>query len=149
MYSLALYLHSYTRWLVLVVMLWALYRAWAGWLRRREWTVWDDRAGIAFAGAISLQFVFGVLLYFQPVGIAQAAMRDMGAAMQVRELRFFGLEHPLQMMIAIGIVHMGRARSRKAEGDRAKFRWAIICYTLATLLILAAIPWWRPLLRLS
>jgi mono/diheme cytochrome c family protein len=71
----------------------------------------------------------------------------MGASMRVRELRFFGLEHPLQMFIAIGLVHMGQARARKAATDRGRFRWAAGAFTVATLLILTAIPWWRPLVR--
>lgn len=149
MYNIALLLHSYTRWLVLVALLFALYRAWSGWLRQREWTIWDRRAGLFFAVLITVQFFFGVLLYFQPAGLAQAAVRDFGAAMQVRELRFFGLEHPLQMTIALGLAHMRWARSRKSPETRKKFRWAVICYTLAALAILIAIPWWRPLLRLG
>jgi hypothetical protein len=149
MYTIALFLHSYTRWLVLIAMVWALYRAWSGWLRRREWTIWDDRAAMFFAIAITVQFVFGLLLYFQPTGLAQAAARDFSTAMQVRELRFFGLEHPLQMMIALGLAHMGWTRARKAPDSRRKFRWAVICFTLATLLILTAVPWWRPLFRVG
>jgi hypothetical protein len=90
---------------------------------------------------------YGLLLYFEPLGIAQAAARDMGTAMRVRELRFFGLEHPLQMVIALTLVHLGRARSRKAAELALKYRWALVCFTLAALLIVIAIPWWRPLLR--
>jgi hypothetical protein len=149
MYNIALLLHSYTRWLVLVALLFALYRSWSGWLRKREWTIWDSRAGLFFAILITVQFGFGVLLYFQPTGLAQAAARDFSAAMGVRELRFFGLEHPLQMTIALGLAHLGWARARKSVETRKKFRWAVICYTLAALAILIAIPWWRPLLRLG
>ncbi len=147
MYTLALTLHSYTRWLVIIAMLWALVMAWSGWLRPREWTQWDNRAGLFFSTIFSIQFILGVILVLQPVGFAQAAWRDMGAAMQVRDLRFFGLEHPLQMIIALTLVHLGRARSRKATVTSKKFRWAAITFTIASLLVLAAIPWWRPLLR--
>lgn len=147
MYEIALLLHSYTRWLVVIVMLWAIVNAWWGLLRQRTWTVWDRRAGAAFAILITVQFVWGVILYLVPNGLAQAALRDMGASMQVRELRFFGLEHPLQMVIALTLVHLGWTRSRKAPADRTKFRWAAGTYTVATLLILSAIPWWRPFAR--
>jgi hypothetical protein len=147
MYTLSLFLHNTTRWLVFGAMLWAVIQVWHGIVRRREWNAWDNRAGLAFATLFSIQFVWGLLLYFEPFGIAQAAARDMGAAMRVRELRFFGLEHPLQMVIALALVHLGRARSRKAGETRLKFRWAAITFTLAAVLIVIAIPWWRPLLR--
>lgn len=147
MYPVLLSLHSYARWLVLFTMIWALFRTWGGLLRKREWDKWDDRASSLFASAFSLQFVLGVLLYLQPVGMAQAGLQDMGAAMKVRDLRFFSLEHPLQMIIALAIVHLGKARSRKALVTEVKFRWATICFSLATVAVIVAIPWWRPFFR--
>ncbi|MDX2160191.1 MAG: c-type cytochrome [bacterium] len=147
LYEISLLLHSYTRWAVFIAMIGALGLAWWGVVRPRVWGRWEKRFAAAFAMLVSIQFVWGVLLYLVPEGLAQAALRDMGASMRVRELRFFGLEHPLQMFIAIGLVHMGWARSRKAPLDRTKFRWAAGAFTAATLLILAAIPWWRPQIR--
>lgn len=147
MYNLSLLLHSYTRWLVVVLMVLAVGRAWWGVWRGSPWTRTDRLLGLAFGMAMSVQFLWGVALYFVPDGLAQAAVRDMGAAMKVRELRFFGLEHPLQMVIALALVHIGSARARRAATDRARFRWSAWAFTVATLLILTAIPWWRPLAR--
>ncbi len=113
-YELSLLLHSYTRWLIIIAMIGALGLSWWGLLRRREWGRWEARFTATFALLVSIQFMWGVLLYLVPEGIAQAALRDIAASMRARELRFFGLEHPLQMFIAIGLVHVGWARSRKA-----------------------------------
>jgi len=148
MYSAALILHNYTRWLVVVVMVWALVQVWGGWLLKRDWGRWERWACLAFGVMTSVQSVLGFILFFLPTGLAQAAWRDIGSAMAVRDLRFFGLEHPLQMFIAIGLVHLGWSRSRRAEETAKKYRWAAITFGVATLLILSAIPWWRPLLRL-
>ncbi len=147
MYEIALLFHSYIRWLVLLFMIFAVIWAWWGYIRKRNWTVWDTRFGAGFAIVITIQFMFGLILYFIPNGIAQAALQDMGQAMGVRELRFFGLEHPLQMLIALTLVHLGWTRSRKADDILVKFRWTVTTYTIATLLIVSAIPWWRPLFR--
>lgn len=148
MYTFALYLHSYTRWLVLLSMIWALWRMWQGLLTGREWARQDRVAGFTFAMATSVQFILGVVLYGAEGGMARAALVDFAAAMKVRELRFFGLEHPLQMTIALTLSHIGSARARRATTTRNKFRWGAICFTITALLILSAIPWWRPLLRL-
>lgn len=147
MYVILLTLHNFTRWLVLIALVYALVRVWHGLLAKREWTRADAAAVLAATSAISVQFVLGILLFFNPDGLAQLAWKDFGAALSVHDLRFFGLEHPVQMIIALTLIHLGSARARKASPSAKQFRWAAICFTIAVLLILAAIPWWRPLLR--
>lgn len=147
MYSMMLVLHNFTRWLVVISMIFAVGWSVFGWLQGRAWTKWDTRFGLAFMVLITVQFMWGVVLYLIPNGLAQAAWQDMGVAMNIRELRFFGLEHPIQMIIALTLVHLGWTRSRKATITKTKFRWAAGTYSMATLLILSAIPWWRPVLR--
>ena len=147
MYSTLLLLHSYTRWLVLIMMVYALGRAWWGFIRKRTWTKDDTIAALGFTWITSLQFVLGLALFLIPGGIARAAWQNFSVAMTVYELRFFGFEHPLQMVIALAVVHLGSARARKAQPAQRQFRWATICFTIAAILILTMIPWWRPLLR--
>lgn len=151
MYILTLTLHSYTRWLVLIAMTYALFRAWRGLISKREWHKMDDFAIRSFVGLISLQFILGVTLYLLPSGLAyaarQSAAQNFSAALKVYDLRFFGMEHPLQMMMALAVVHLGSARARKAQSSANQFRWAAICFTIAAILILVAIPWWRPFFR--
>ena len=55
--------------------------------------------------------------------------------------RFFFLEHPVGMLIAIILLHIGKAQGRKAISDRAKHKRTLIFYFLALLIILATIPW--------
>jgi hypothetical protein len=147
MYITTLTLHNYVRWLVLVAMFYALIRVWLGLVGNREWTKNDDRVALAVTLSTSLQFILGIILYLLPMGLAQAARQNFGMAMKIRDLRFFGLEHPLQMIIALTFVHLGSARARKAYPSARQFRWAVICFTIAALLILIAIPWWRPMIQ--
>lgn len=152
MYEITLLLHSYTRWIVLIVSLYTLFIVWRGFLQKREWTKTETIVSRVFVWAFTLQFILGVILFFIPDGLAQTALKimgqDFGTAMQTRDLRFFGMEHPLQMLIALAIIHIGAARARKSNPSATQFRWAVISFTLATLLILIGIPWWRPLLRM-
>jgi hypothetical protein len=147
MYGLLLFLHSITRWLVVVAMVVALVQVGSGALHRRSWSVHDAQAGSWFAHLTSLQFVLGMLLFVFPYGLAQAALRNPSAALATTELWFFGIVHPLLMSLAVGLAHLGRARARTATLDAARFRWALGCSSAAALLMLIAIPWWRPLLR--
>ena len=64
------------------------------------------------------------------------------------DARFFGFEHIFYMFIAIALAHMGTAFARRADTDQKKFRNAAIFFSLSLLVIIIAIPWGRPLLRL-
>lgn len=155
MYATFLVLHNLTRWLVLLFGFWAIYCLADGWIRRRAWSRADRLAMRWFALIISLQFVFGAVLYLLPGSLVQGALSNAGMAtiMKNRMLRFFTLEHPLQMFIAIGISHMANMITRRMSLDRRRFVTGTLLLSLAMLLILAAIPWpflshGRPWLRL-
>jgi len=62
-------------------------------------------------------------------------------------LRFFAVEHIFGMVVAVIVAHVGRVLSKKAAGPRKKYRAAAIWYTFSVLVILAMIPWDRPLFR--
>jgi hypothetical protein len=148
MYNFLLGLHNILRWLVLILAVLALVRAYRGWLGRREWTPADRRAGSFFGIGMDIQLLLGLLLYFVFSPLTQVALADLGAAMSNRELSFFAIEHGVTMLVAVILIHVGSALARRAASDTAKHRTAAIWYTIATLAILFAIPWWRPLLRL-
>ncbi len=139
-YTTLLTLHNLNRWLVLVAAIWALAHAWRGLLTRSTWSKRDDLPGRAFTGILKLQFVLGVCLYLAS-SITKPVFGNLAYMFSGDVVRFFTLEHPLQMFIAVGIADAGYTLSRRATADRSRFRRAAIGYTLAILLILAAIPW--------
>jgi hypothetical protein len=68
--------------------------------------------------------------------------------------RFWTLEHVLLMIVALILIHVGRATSKRAEEARGKHKRAAIFFGLALLAILIAIPWpslsyGRPLIPLG
>ena len=95
---------------------------------------------------MDIQLLLGLLLYFVFSPITKTAFQDFGAAMADSELRYFAVEHLLMMVIAVVLVHIGRALSRRADTDNSKYKRAAIFFTLSLLVVLAAIPWFRPLL---
>ena len=56
-------------------------------------------------------------------------------------MRFFAIEHILMMVVAIILMHIGKAQARKQIGDKAKHRRTLIFYLIALIIILVAIPW--------
>ena len=150
MYTTALLVHSWLRWVVLILGLIAAGRALTA--GRRQWTRSDHQAGLLFGIAFDIQTLIGLILYFLLSPFTGEALQNIGAAMQNSGLRFWALEHPFGMFVALALVHIGNARIRKTYDDRRKHRLAAIFFTLAVLIMLLTIPWpgmpnGRPLLR--
>ncbi len=154
-YSIFLVLHSLMRWVIVILAVLALVRAFSGWLGNKPWAALDDKVGLWFTISMDVQLLLGLVLYFVLSPLTKAALQDFGAAMSSTGLRYFAVEHAFLMLLAVILAHVGRARSRKAVEAVAKHRNAAIFFGLAILAVLAAIPWpflagvGRPLFRLG
>src|SRR5512135_1128646 len=96
-----LMLHSIWRWVVLLAAAAAIIKALVGWFGRQEWALWDDRLGMLYTLAIDIQVLLGLILY-----IVEQRWRLPDP--------FFAYIHPLVMIIALAVAHIGRSRTRKA-----------------------------------
>ncbi len=140
--------HSLLRWLVLAAAVWALFRAYRGWLGERPYTANDQQSGLIFSILYDLQITLGILLAISSP-LVQVAFADLGNAMGVDTLRFIVAEHIPLMLVAAVVVHVSSSFAKKAADDRTRFRWEALGFTLALLITILAIPWSRPLLRLG
>ena len=146
MYTALLHTHNMFRWLVLITLILAVAFAFVGWFNKREWGKKDNTTGLLLTIFMDIQFLVGIVLYAFVSPVTKAAFNDFGAAMKNSDLRFYAVEHILLMVIALVLVHIGRAKTKKAIGHWKKHRAATIFYGIALLLILAAIPWERALI---
>jgi len=143
MYTGFLHLHDTLRWLVLLSLVTTLFKYLSGWVNNQSWKKVDNILGIVFVSLMDLQFLTGLVLYFFLSPLTKIAFFDMGAAMKNSDLRFYAVEHFSLMLIAVVLVHIGRAKSKKAFRDGSKFKIASIYFLIAFILIVAAIPWSR------
>jgi hypothetical protein len=149
MYTLVLALHSWLRWAALIAGVVAIFTLFSS----RDNSGRADFWGLVLTIVLDVQFLLGVLLYGVLSPFTAEAMRDFGAAMRNPGLRFFAVEHVTLMLAALVLVHVGRILARKAATVDAKRMRLLICFGLATLLMVLAIPWpgmaaGRPLFRL-
>lgn len=133
--------HSIGRWIVLLLLLFAIFNSLiAG---NRPFIKSDNRLGLLLTIFADIMLLVGIYLYF--VGdkgyklIEQAG--GFGAVMKSPALRFNVVEHIAGMLIAIILIHIGKAQSHRPIGDKAKHRRTMIFYFLALLIILVSIPW--------
>jgi hypothetical protein len=143
MYTGLLHTHNFLRLIILIAFVVTLYRSYAGWFGRKNWIKGDNLRGIILTSLMDLQLLIGFALYFVYSPVTQIAFQDFGLAMKNADLRFYAVEHSLLMIVAVALVHVGRAKSKKAGSDLKRFKRSAIFYTLAVLVILAAIPWGR------
>lgn len=151
MYELLVILHSWLRWVVLLAGVAAFARSLGGASAGRGWTAGDESLSKLFGVVLNVQFAIGLVLYVWLSPLTASAFADFGAAMARSDLRFWAVEHVTGMVVALALVHIGRARVRKAAEDR-RHRTAAIFLGLALLVMLISIPWpgtpaQRPLFR--
>jgi len=139
-FGLVLGVHSIVRWLVIGLGLGTVARAWTGKRAGRAWSSTDTRVGRMFVACLDLQVLVGVVLYGVYSPTVAAGMSNMAIATRSTAYRFWLLEHPVAMIVALGLAHVGLSKARRADGPIA-LRHATLYFTLAFVIVLAAIPW--------
>jgi hypothetical protein len=135
MYSTVLLLHSFLRWAVILLGVWAVVSVLPS--RQRSGRQPSPLPGLLFSMLLDIQMLVGVLLYVALSPITTAALQNMGAAMKNGAWRFWSVEHPTLMVLAVVFAHLGRPRRGGTGVDRRAMLW----FGLALLAILLATPW--------
>ncbi len=154
MYTVVLWLHSWVRWVVLVVGVILVVRAWWRWLGRKDWEKIDETLRRVFSGVVDLQLLLGLLLFLGLSPATTALLEKGGQALADPGVRFWTMEHVVPMIVAVILVHVGQMLITRTSDAEARYRWAAIVFGVVMLLILASIPWpisqySRPLFRLA
>jgi hypothetical protein len=139
MYSIILVLHSWLRWIALVTGFGATLAAITGRVEGKESPA--DRWGLFLMMALDAQMLLGLLLYLVASPNMKAILANFGEAMRRPDTRFWAVEHITAMFLAVVIAHVGRVLARKAPTPASKRMRLMICFTLATILMLAGMPW--------
>ena len=130
MHAILVALHSYNRYLLLVALLFVLFRSLSGWVGNKPFGKADDTASIALLGLTHLQALLCLVMYFftSPYTTSGLPMSDTWG-------RYFKAEHIAAMLIAVILVQLGRTLSKKATTDTDKHRKLAIYTSIATLII--------------
>ena len=138
-----LHLHNLLRWVILILLFWSWYKAFTGYRSKKVFDPGDKKIWLftMIAGHITLllglyQVLFGRIGWFThpPLEAGQSVMSD-------KYYRFFLVEHPVLMILAIVFITMGHGMAKKAVSDEKKYHKAAQYFLLALVAILAAMPW--------
>jgi hypothetical protein len=120
-------LHNIWRWVVLLVGLGAIALAVMSASGARPWDGVSDRLSFFFTLAMDIQLLIGVVVW---IGQQRWDGSD----------TFLSYIHPLLMLAAVALAHVGRARSDRADGSRTKGQQASIFFIVSFIVIVVAIP---------
>lgn len=140
MYTILLALHSFTRWLVLSSLLFAIFRGYRGWLLSKPYSKFENAVRHITATVAHIQLVLGLWLYLISP-IVSYFIHNFSTAMHERAIRFFGMEHITMMLIGITLITIGSAKAKRKTTDSEKFKTTAIWFTIALLIILSSVPW--------
>ena len=118
-------IHSWTRWLLLVAMVAGIV---LGLMRYRKGGAWSPHYYQLMVMVIDIQVAIGAVIWIFYDGWKRGF--------------FFGVLHPVSMLLALGVAHVGFAVAKRREDVRS---WLIVTLASAAslILIITAIPWDR------
>ena len=140
MYTTILALHSLLRWLVVLSLLYAIFRSYAGWLGKKQFEKQDNMARVFAIIFSHIQLIIGLWLYFVSPLISYF-LGNFKTAVHERQIRFFGMEHSIMMLLAVIVITIGGARAKRMPTDARKFKTMAIWFTIALVVILSSVPW--------
>jgi heme A synthase len=125
--------HSGLRWLVLGLLIYAIYNAFAN---KRSYEKKDKMINLFAMISLHIQLLLGLILYYTSgnVSFEEGWMKN-------PITRFYGMEHLIGMLIAIILVTVGRKIAEKQGSPEQKNKKILLWYSIALVLILASIPW--------
>ncbi|MCX8532501.1 hypothetical protein [Chryseobacterium luquanense] len=140
MYQTLTFLHSIFRWLVLLSLLYSIFRAYQGYFSDKIFSKTDDSVRHWTATIAHIQLVLGITLYSQSP-IIKYFWKNFTEARESFDLFFFGLTHISLMLISIILITIGSSISKRKSDDREKFKTILIYFVIALVIIFIAIPW--------
>lgn len=135
MYEFLKHTHSGLRWVVLALLVTAIFRAIAG-KKSGRYEKSDKMINLFAMISLHVQVTLGIILAliternFYVSGWMKSAVN-----------RFYGMEHILLMVLAAVVITIGRKKAEKKEDLSKRHATIIVWYSIALIIIFAGIPW--------
>jgi hypothetical protein len=124
--------HSGWRYVVFLLLIIAVIKALSGWFGNKAYTEGDRKLNVFTLISAHIQLLIGLVLYFSE---GWYKLSSAGAP----AVRYFKMEHISMMIIAIILITVGNAKSKKVADAVAKHRTISVFFGLALILIIVTI----------
>lgn len=142
MYTGLLHLHSFLRWIILILAIIAIYKSYSGMTANKPFTAGDKKIGLFLMISAHTTLLIGLYQWIVgPWGLKNIQNMGFGPVMKDSVFRFYAVEHLTGMIIAIVLITIGRGVSKKNIPDQSKHKKTFWFFLVALLIILISIPW--------
>ena len=130
-----LHLHNLLRWVILILLVLSIFKAYTGWKGNKVFSASDKKIWLFTLIASHITLLLGLFQWYKfPTVEGVSVMKD-------PYMRFFKMEHPVSMILAILLITLGYGMAKKNVEDAVKFKKAFRYFLLALILILVMVPW--------
>ena len=137
-----LHLHNLLRWIILILLLLSIVKAYSGWQGKKTLSSGDKKLWLFTMISAHITLLLGLYqVAFGRFGFFTTSLPEGTSLMKDTFYRFFWIEHPVGMIAAIVCITLGRGMAKKAMADELKYKKAFYFFLAALVLILASIPW--------
>lgn len=136
------HLHNLLRWIILILLLVSIFKSYSGYSTKKQFDAGDKKFWLFTMIASHITLLLGLYQWaFGRIGLFSTPLSSFGALMKDKVARFFIVEHPTLMVLAIVFITLGHGMAKKSVDDETKYRKAFRYFLIALVLILAAVPW--------
>ncbi len=135
-------LHSLLRWGILILLVVSIIKSFSAWQNKKVFTKGDRKLWLFTLIFAHTNLLVGLyLLLFGRFGIISTGLPEGVKLMKDRFFRFYWVEHPTGLILAIILITLGYGMSKKTVNDEIKFKKAFYFFLIALIFILATVPW--------
>jgi membrane protein DedA with SNARE-associated domain len=136
------HLHNLLRWVILILLVISVIKSYTGWKGGKAFNPGDRKVWLFTMIAAHITLLLGFYQWLiGRIGIITTELPEGVSMMKDKTFRFFWLEHPLSMLIAIALITLGYGMARKPVSDQVKYQKAFRYFLIALILILLVTPW--------
>lgn len=136
------HLHSLLRWIILILLVLSIVKSFTGFRSGRSFQDGDRKIWLFTMISAHITLLLGLYQWLMGrYGIISKGFSGEGSFMKDKFYRFYWMEHPFLMIIAIVLITLGYGMAKKDIPDQEKYKKAFRYFLVALIVILAAIPW--------
>ncbi len=137
-----LHLHNFLRWVILILLVLSIVKAYSGWQGKKAFAAGDKKIWLFTMISAHITLLLGLYqVALGRYGFLSYTLPEGTSFMKDKFLRFFWVEHPVGMILAIVLITMGHGMAKKDVSDEVKYKKAFYYFLIALVVILATVPW--------
>ncbi len=137
-----MHLHNLLRWIILILLVLSILQAYAGWTGKKAFKPSDKKTWLFTMISAHTTLLLGLYqVMFGRYGFFVTTLPEGLSVMKDKFYRFYWVEHPTTMILAIVFITLGYGMSKKQVSDEIKYKKALVYFMIALLLILVGVPW--------